>query len=316
MKESNWARASGEVALYLDLRGSQPSDYDATGLNTWLAQQPVPLVALVDDNSPAADGLDGFDVVVNDTDRLEQIQQQIIKRPQASATLVQVTRATVLLPMASALHVESMGYGALQGGAEFATWLEQSPHRNKEISVTGEPVMLDRQADHLSIRLNDPANRNALSAPMRDALSEAFALVAQDDSIKQVSVTGEGDNFCAGGDLREFGSVASTADAHQIRQLAMPAQYLAPYAERFTFYLHGGCIGAGIELPSFAGRVVAARDAWFRLPEINMGLIPGAGGCVSIPRRIGRQRTNELAITGRDLPASEALVWGLIDAIE
>jgi enoyl-CoA hydratase/carnithine racemase len=52
------------------------------------------------------------------------------------------------------------------------------------------------------------------------------------------------------------------------------------------------------------------------LPEIAMGLIPGAGGCVSIPRRIGRQRTALMAITGRDLDAAQALEWGLIDAIE
>ena len=82
-----------------------------------------------------------------------------------------------------------------------------------------------------------------------------------------------------------------------------------------TFYLHGACIGAGIELPAFAERIIATPDTVFRLPEVEMGLIPGAGGCVSITKRIGNQRTNWLAISGTELSAEQALAWGLIDAI-
>ena len=80
--------------------------------------------------------------------------------------------------------------------------------------------------------------------------------------------------------------------------------------------MHGACIGAGIELPAFAGRLTASSDAFFQLPEVAMGLIPGAGGCVSISRRIGRQRTAYMAILGERFPAERALAWGLIDAIE
>jgi enoyl-CoA hydratase/carnithine racemase len=74
-------------------------------------------------------------------------------------------------------------------------------------------------------------------------------------------------------------------------------------------------VGAGIELPAFARRVVAAPDTLIRLPEIAMGLIPGAGGTASIPPRIGRHRTAYLALTGTTLTAEQALGWGLVDAI-
>ncbi|HRD62678.1 MAG TPA: enoyl-CoA hydratase/isomerase family protein, partial [Nocardioides sp.] len=77
----------------------------------------------------------------------------------------------------------------------------------------------------------------------------------------------------------------------------------------------GACIGAGIEIPAFAETVVATPDAWFRLPELSMGLVPGAGGTVSIPRRIGRWRTAWLLLTGRDLAAATALEWGLVDVV-
>jgi enoyl-CoA hydratase/carnithine racemase len=85
--------------------------------------------------------------------------------------------------------------------------------------------------------------------------------------------------------------------------------------DRVTFNVHGGCVGAGLERPAFAGRVVAGADATFHLPEVGMGLVPGAGGTASIPHRSGGQRTAWLAITGAALDAATALDWGLVDAV-
>ena len=85
--------------------------------------------------------------------------------------------------------------------------------------------------------------------------------------------------------------------------------------DRATVLVHGSCVGAGIEIPAFAGTVIAAPGTRFALPEVAMGLIPGAGGTVSIPRRIGRQRALWLALSGAQLDAATALEWGLVDAI-
>jgi enoyl-CoA hydratase/carnithine racemase len=79
--------------------------------------------------------------------------------------------------------------------------------------------------------------------------------------------------------------------------------------------VHGACIGAGVELPAFAHRVTAAANSHFQLPELKMGLLPGAGGCVSLSRRIGRHRTALLCLTGRRINAATALAWGLVDDI-
>ena len=73
--------------------------------------------------------------------------------------------------------------------------------------------------------------------------------------------------------------------------------------------------GAGVELAAFAGRVTAPAGTTFRLPEVSMGLIPGAGGTASIPRRIGRWRTLYLALSGVVLDAATAAQWGLIDEV-
>ena len=163
--------------------------------------------------------------------------------------------------------------------------------------------------------LNSPETRNSLSVAMRDALTNAFKLVAMDESITSVQVSGNGPCFSAGGDLGEFGLLVDPAEAHKVRMLRMPARYLAAHATRYHFRLHGACVGAGIELPAFAGHLTATAETFFQLPELDMGLIPGAGGCVSIPRRIGRQRTAYMAVLNKKIPAEEALAWGLVDAV-
>lgn len=74
-------------------------------------------------------------------------------------------------------------------------------------------------------------------------------------------------------------------------------------------------MGAGIELAAFCGTVVAGPDARFRLPETRMGLIPGAGGTVSIPRRIGPRRTLEWLLSGLEIDGATGHEWGLVDEL-
>jgi enoyl-CoA hydratase/carnithine racemase len=121
--------------------------------------------------------------------------------------------------------------------------------------------------------------------------------------------------FCSGGDLDEFGTLPDPATAHAIRSTRHPARLLHALEPRVECVVHGSCVGAGVELPAFATRVVARPDASFRLPELGMGLVPGAGGTVSLPRRIGRQRTAWLALTGVAIDVETALSWRLVDAI-
>jgi enoyl-CoA hydratase/carnithine racemase len=87
-------------------------------------------------------------------------------------------------------------------------------------------------------------------------------------------------------------------------------------ADRLTARVHGYCIGAGAELAAICHRVIAAPATTFRLPEVAMGLVPGQGGTVSLPRRIGAARTAWLALSGTAIDVQTALVWGLVDEIE
>ncbi len=306
--------------LLVDSRTSLPQ-LDAAqrqGVTAWLLRQPCPVVAIVGEEAEGDPWRDVYDVVVDHPQAATNLLVNIERAPLAAMTLVQVLRATEHMPIAQGLLVESLAYATLQDGAEFKRWSMTHP---PTLSVaaghtdSGPAVLIEREGAHLEIRLNRPERHNALSVEMRDALVEALQLIVADPSIESARVSGNGASFSAGGDLAEFGTRTDPASAHAIRSLRLPAAVLAQCAERTEFHLHGACIGAGVEIPAFARRVTAAPRTFFQLPEINFGLIPGAGGCISLPRRIGRQRTAWLALSTRRIGAATALEWGLVDAL-
>jgi enoyl-CoA hydratase/carnithine racemase len=180
-------------------------------------------------------------------------------------------------------------------------------------TFTDPAVLLDRDGSTLRITINRPQRHNAFSREVRDGLDDALDLVGLDASITDVRLSGIGASFCSGGDLDEFGTTPDVATAHLIRMDRSVAARVHRCRERVHVELHGACIGAGIEIPSFAADVGARDDTYFQLPELAMGLVPGAGGTVGITRRIGRWRAAYLALTGARVGVGTALEWGLID---
>ncbi len=256
---------------------------------------------------------DAFDVVVATDDALARVLAGIAGAPFAAATLVQTLRASATLSTADALVVESLAYATLQAGPEHARWLATREPSASPATTEERTVTMELEGETLLLTLARPARHNAFSARMRDELVAALTAAAADAS--RVVLRGEGPSFCSGGDLDEFGSRADPTTAHLVRTTRSPARLLAALAERVRVEVQGACIGAGVELAAFARTLVASTDAFFALPEVAMGLIPGAGGTVSLPRRIGRQRTAELALTGRRLDARSALALGLVDTV-
>jgi enoyl-CoA hydratase/carnithine racemase len=224
-----------------------------------------------------------------------------------------VLRASAGLDVPSALNVESFAYSTLLGGAEFRRWLADRPARPIPPPGPEPAVITERDAGTLRVTLNRPARRNAYSRELRDAFVEALLVPVLDETVTRVVIGGAGPSFCSGGDLDEFGTAPDIATAHFIRTSGGAAGLLHRIGDRGEVRVHGACVGAGIELAAFAGRVIAQPGATFRLPEVGMGLIPGAGGTVSIARRIGSWRTMYLALSGTALDADTALRWGLVD---
>ncbi len=240
------------------------------------------------------------------------VEAAVRRSPLAATTLAQVLRAGATLGVGGALTMESLAYSTLQAGPEHRHWLET--RRIRAVDGGRDPaVRLERRGDALWLTLDRPERRNAYSARMRDELVAGLEVAAFDDTITAVHLAGAGVNFCSGGDLAEFGALPDPATAHSIRTQRSAGWRISQLADRVTAHLHGACVGAGIELAAFAGRVEATEDATMALPEVGMGLIPGAGGTASLPRRIGPARTAWLALSGIPLDAATARGWGLVD---
>jgi len=309
---------TGSPLLLVDLRAPDalPPRPGLVAARAALQRIPAPSVALIRPrpSQQTRSLLGAFDVVLEHDDDAALLADRVERNPLASLALVQLLRHGAGGEVEAGLVQESLVYSTLQAGPEFARWL--AARKSKPSAAGAEPpVLVRRELDRLHLRLNRAAKRNAFSAEMRDLLCEGLTLALCDDSIGEIVLSGEGPDFCSGGDLDEFGSLPDPATAHAIRTTRSVARLLFDCAARVRSHVHGACIGAGVELPAFGTRVVVEGEAWFELPEVGMGLVPGAGGTVSLPRRIGRQRTAWLALSGARLDADTALAWGLVDEI-
>ncbi len=276
------------------------------------------------------DGLEAFDILLSSEtaaprpwvgvgDRLAGVLAELVRhvaaQPAAAAVAAQVLRTSTRLSFAEALVQESIAYSMLLASEGFRAWRAANPARDRPPDANQRVVVEVAEAG-IEVRLNRPTARNAFDARMRDELAEALEFAREHPDAPTVVLTGAGPAFSAGGDLDEFGSADDVGRAHLIRTLRSPARLVHALGDRATARLHGACVGAGIEVPAAAAHVTARAGAFFRLPEVSMGLIPGAGGTASIPRRIGRQRACYMAISSADIDVPTALAWGLIDAVE
>ncbi|NKF21027.1 enoyl-CoA hydratase/isomerase family protein [Solimonas marina] len=298
-------------ALLLTLDGA-PASPDPIVVD-WLRTLPAPVIGI----GGAADASLALacDCHVDAAAAAAPLLATATRAPIAAMSFVQLLRLLPSLSLSDALVAESLAYATLQNGPEFRAWRDAHPPTPPAAGDHGPAVIAERDGERLMLTLNRPSNRNAMTVEMRDALCEALQLAVIDTDIAHIEIRGRGKCFSTGGDLREFGSAPDPATAHLVRSLALPGRVLATIATRSTVTVHGACIGSGIEFPAFAGRLIARADAWFQLPELKFGLIPGAGGCVSISRRIGRQRTAWLGLCGQPIGSEQALEWGLIDAL-
>jgi enoyl-CoA hydratase/carnithine racemase len=250
---------------------------------------------------------------------IAELDARLDRWPLAAAVCDGVLRSVdPAAPALPGVVTESLAYSTLQAGPEFARWLaERGATAMPDIA---DPVRANRDGNTLRIAFNRPLRHNAFSTDARAALLEALTVAQLDPSIDEVVLTGNGPSFCSGGDLAEFGTFSDPASAHLARTRYSPALVLDALTARLgqacRAEVHGQVLGSGLEMAAFCGRVQAAPDSVFGLPELSLGLIPGAGGTVSVTRRIGRWRTAYLVLSGRTVDTDTALAWGLVDEVD
>jgi hypothetical protein len=246
-------------------------------------------------------------------DALALLARSVEAAPEAASVLTWLLRTTGALGVGDALIAEALAHAALRAGPAHAAWLAgRSPIPPR--AQTDPVVYADRIGDRMMLTLNRPQRDNALDAALRDALITHLAEAVRDESVRSVVLAGTGPSFSASTD-----SPADGASAPLLRPEQRPGALLYRCAERLgpeaVVRLHGSVLGAGLELAAFAGWVVADPDTTLGLSGLTAGLVPGAGGTVSVPRRAGRWRAAYLALTGARIDARTAHAWGLVDEV-
>ena len=160
------------------------------------------------------------------------------------------------------------------------------------------------------LRLNRPKQLNALNAQVMDQLCEALEALDRDEAIRCLVVTGNERAFAAGADIGEMAG-ASPVDMLRGNRIAQWDR-VRRISKPVIAAVNGWCLGGGCELAMALDLIVAGEGARFGQPEINIGVIPGAGGTQRLTRAIGKSRAMEMVLTGEPIDAQEALRLGLV----
>ena len=170
--------------------------------------------------------------------------------------------------------------------------------------------MVDYSVDStVAILTLDNPPVNALSQGVRQGIKEGVDRALGDDSVQAIVLYCSGRTFIAGADITEFSQAPKGPDFHSVLQTMDEAD------KPIVAAIHGTALGGGLETALCCHYRVAVADAKFGLPEVNLGLVPGAGGTQRLPRLVGAEKATEMVTSGNPIGAADALQVGLIDLI-
>ena len=172
-------------------------------------------------------------------------------------------------------------------------------------------VLVSREGAVLVITINRPEVRNAINRATSEAIAHALDLLDSDPTLAIGILTGKGNHFCAGMDLKAF--LAGERVELEGRGLAGIVE--RPPSKPLIAAVEGYALAGGCEIALACDLIVAAENAQFGIPEVRRGLIAGSGGLLRLPQRIPRQIALEYALTGKSMLAAEAKHWGLVNRL-
>jgi enoyl-CoA hydratase/carnithine racemase len=179
-----------------------------------------------------------------------------------------------------------------------------------------EQILVDTDADIATITLNRPDRYNALGARMVDELGGALEALEGSGDVRAMVLTGAGDKaFCSGVDLKERAEMDADERWAHNRALGGFAERLTRLQVPTIAALNGLAFGGGLEITLACDFRIAAEGARFALPEVGIGIVPGAGGTQRLPRLVGPTKAKELILTGRRVDARAALEMGLVSQV-
>lgn len=177
-------------------------------------------------------------------------------------------------------------------------------------------LRIDRGEGRATVTISRPDKLNALNAATIGELDRAFRELAADDDVRGVVVTGAGDKaFVAGADIGELATMGSIDGIGVSRQGQEAFRRLERMGKPVIAAVNGYALGGGMELALACHLRVASEKARFGLPEVKLGIIPGYGGTVRLPRIVGRGTALELILTGEMIGAERAYEMGLVNKV-
>jgi enoyl-CoA hydratase len=180
-----------------------------------------------------------------------------------------------------------------------------------------EYILCETKNNILYITINRPDKLNALNTRLLQEIKEAVESVQNDNSVYGILLTGSGDKaFAAGADIAEFAEFSPQQGEHMSAEGHAVMNALEQSIKPTVAVVKGFALGGGCELAIACHMRVAADNAKFGLPEVNLGLIPGYGATQRIPILVGRAKGMELLMTGAMIGADEALSLGLVNYVE
>ena len=175
-----------------------------------------------------------------------------------------------------------------------------------------DDVVITHSNHVLEIRFNRPYKKNALTRAMYDTVVEAFTRADADPAVRVVLLTGTGDTFTSGNDIKDFQQRA----ASNATSAASPfLTALASLTKPLVAAVNGAAIGVGTTMLAHCDLIVAARTARFVMPFTSLGLVPEAGSSLLFPRLLGHQRASALLLLGEPMDAQTALEWGFVNQV-
>ncbi len=180
--------------------------------------------------------------------------------------------------------------------------------------ATTPAVLSERRGNVLIITINRPEARNAVNSAVSTAVGDALQMAQDDPEVRALVLTGAGESFCAGADLKAIARRENLF--HPEHQEWGFAGYVHHYIDKPTIAaVNGTALGGGTELALASDLVVAEERAKFGLPEVKRGLIAAAGGVFRIVDHLPRKVAMELLFTGDPISSADALKWGLINQV-
>jgi enoyl-CoA hydratase len=179
--------------------------------------------------------------------------------------------------------------------------------------MSNETVLYHAENGVATITLNRPNQRNAVNPQVCDGIRDAFDQVESDPDVRVAILTGAGTLFCAGMDLKAFAGGAG--DTILFGKYGFGGFVKRKRTKPVIAAVEGAALAGGFEMMLACDLVVAGKSAQFALPEVRIGLIPGAGGAVRLPVSIPRVRANEILLTGKPFGAQDAADWGVINHV-